>query len=48
LERADKLAASDRPAAEQVWRGIVTLYAGKIWASDLVKQAQERLALANN
>ena len=43
LDRADKLAASDRHAAEQVWRGIVTLYAGKIWASDLVKQAETRL-----
>jgi eukaryotic-like serine/threonine-protein kinase len=48
LERADKLAESDRPAAEQVWRGIVTLYTGKGWAKDLVEQAQTALATAES
>ena len=47
LDRADKLAESDRSAAEQVWHGIVTLYAGKIWAGDLVQQAEQRLTPAN-
>ena len=44
LERADKLAESDRPAAEKIWQGIVTLYAGKSWAKDLVEQAEARLS----
>ena len=43
LERAGKLEATDRAAAEQIWQGIITLYADKTWAKDLVKQAQERL-----
>jgi hypothetical protein len=44
LERAAKLAESDRPAAEQIWQGIITLYAGKDWAKDLVEQAQAQFA----
>ena len=44
LARAEKLAATDRPAAEQIWRGIVTLYSGQPWAAELVAQAQARLA----
>jgi serine/threonine protein kinase len=44
LERAAKLADSDRAAAEQIWKGIITLYAGKDWAQDLVEQAQAQLA----
>jgi serine/threonine-protein kinase len=44
LERASKLAETDRAAAEKIWQGIVTLYAGKSWAGDLVEQAQSRLA----
>jgi serine/threonine-protein kinase len=43
LERAGRLEATDRAAAEQIWQGIITLYAGKTWAKDLVEQAQERL-----
>jgi hypothetical protein len=43
LERADTLAATDRPAAEKIWQGIVTLYAGKNWAKDLVEQAETKL-----
>jgi serine/threonine-protein kinase len=44
LERAGKLESTDRAAAEQIWQGIITLYADKTWAADLVEQAQERLA----
>ena len=43
LERAEKLSGGDRPAAEQIWHGIITLYAGKTWAADLVEQAREKL-----
>jgi hypothetical protein len=44
LERASKLSEKDRPAAEQIWRGIVTLYGEKSWAKDLVAQAEADLA----
>jgi serine/threonine-protein kinase len=44
LERADKLAATDRAAAEQIWRGIVTLYGDKDWAEELVAEANEKLS----
>ncbi|HZN32497.1 MAG TPA: serine/threonine-protein kinase [Pirellulaceae bacterium] len=44
LERADKLATTDRAAAEKVWRGIDTLYASQPWASDLVAEARAKLA----
>jgi serine/threonine-protein kinase len=43
LERADKLAEADRAGAEKIWQGIVTLYAGKAWAKDLVEQAELEL-----
>jgi serine/threonine-protein kinase len=43
LQRADKLAATDRAAAEQVWRGIVTLYGDKAWAEELVAEASAKL-----
>jgi serine/threonine-protein kinase len=44
LERADKLAARDRSAAEKIWHGIVTLYSGQRWADELVAQARAKLA----
>jgi serine/threonine protein kinase len=43
LERADKAAASDRAAAEQIWRGIVTLYSDQPWAEELVAEARTKL-----
>jgi serine/threonine-protein kinase len=46
LERAERLAASDRRAAEEVWRGIVTLYNERPWARRFVERAQARLAPA--
>jgi eukaryotic-like serine/threonine-protein kinase len=47
LERAAKLAASDREAAEAIWRGVVTLYDGKAWARQLVAKARAELAAVN-
>ncbi|HEX5104607.1 MAG TPA: hypothetical protein VFV87_12390, partial [Pirellulaceae bacterium] len=44
LSRAAKLAETDRGAAEEIWQGIITLYAGKDWAKDLVEQAQTQFA----
>ncbi|MDX1945048.1 MAG: serine/threonine-protein kinase [Pirellulaceae bacterium] len=44
MKRADQLAQDNRIAAEKIWRGIITLYAGKAWAKELVEQAQARLA----
>ncbi len=44
LERARQLATKDRPAAKQVWQGIITLYGDKAWAKDLVEQAAANLA----
>ena len=44
LERAQELAAKDRKAAENFWRGVVTLYGDKSWAKDLVEQAAANLA----
>ena len=43
LERAEKLSASDRATAEQIWRGIVTLYGEQAWAEELVAEARNRL-----
>ena len=43
LERADKLAASDRAAAKQIWSGIVTLYGEQPWAEQLVAEARTKL-----
>jgi serine/threonine protein kinase len=43
LERAAKLAESDRPGAEKIWRGIITLYSDQPWASELVEQARSAL-----
>jgi serine/threonine-protein kinase len=44
LNRADSLAKSDRASAEQIWRGIVTLYDDKRWANELVAAAKGKLA----
>jgi serine/threonine-protein kinase len=44
LDRAGKLAEKDKAAAAKIWRGIVTLYADKPWAKDLVEQAEAKLA----
>ena len=43
LERAEQLASTDRAAATKIFEGIVTLYAGKSWAKELVEQAQANL-----
>ena len=45
LQRADDLAAQDRPSAIKIWRGIEVLYADKPWASSLVEQARDKLSL---
>jgi len=44
LERAEQLAGSDRTSAVKIWQGIVTLYGGKLWARELVAEAQGKLA----
>jgi serine/threonine-protein kinase len=44
IDRADQLSKTDRPAAEQIWRGIITLYRGKSWANELIEAAEARLA----
>jgi hypothetical protein len=44
LARAEQLAENDPPAAQRIWQGIVTLYAGKSWANELVAEAQEALS----
>jgi hypothetical protein len=46
LGRARELAASDRQAAEAIWRGIVTLYGNKTWAAELVEEAEAELETA--
>ena len=43
LARADALAATDRAAAENIWRGVITLYSGKAWATELVDEARSKL-----
>jgi eukaryotic-like serine/threonine-protein kinase len=43
LRRAEQLASGDRAAAERIWRGIVTLYADKVWARELVAEAEQKL-----
>jgi serine/threonine protein kinase len=45
LERAEELAESDRAAAQRIWQGVVTLYDGKQWATELVAEARSRLAV---
>jgi hypothetical protein len=44
LERADRVAETNPPAARPIWEGIVTLYRGKAWAKSLVETAKSRLA----
>ncbi len=44
LDRAHHLAKTDRDSAEQIWRGIITLFHGKPWANQLVQTAKARLA----
>lgn len=46
LERAEQLAASDRAAAEAIWRGIITLYGSHSWAKELVAEARAKLDAA--
>jgi hypothetical protein len=43
LKRADALASTDPAAAEQIRRGIITLYGDKTWARDLIEAAETRL-----
>src|SRR5262249_20528123 len=43
LARADRLVKSNRDAAQQIWRGIVTLYGQKSWAKPQVDEAESRL-----
>lgn len=43
LARANALAATDRAAAEQICRGIITLYAGQPWAAELLAEAELQL-----
>jgi hypothetical protein len=43
LARAEQLAASDPAAANRIWQGIITLYADKSWARELVAEAQAAL-----
>jgi hypothetical protein len=47
LDRAEQLATSNRPAAEKIWQGIITLYRDKRWAHELVETAQRHLAEPN-
>jgi serine/threonine protein kinase len=47
LDRAAAVAQDDPRAAQQIWRGIVTLYADKRWASELVAAAQAKLEDSN-
>lgn len=44
LDRADRLAETNPPAARPIWEGIITLYQGKAWAKSLVETAEARLA----
>jgi len=43
LKQADRLAATDRRAAERIWQGVIRLYGKKPWAADLVAQARTAL-----
>src|SRR4029079_4986282 len=43
LDRADHLAATDQPAAQQIWHGVITLYGEKPWAHDLIETARRKL-----
>jgi serine/threonine-protein kinase len=43
LDRADHLAATDQPAAQQIWHGVITLYGEKPWAHDLIETARKKL-----
>jgi hypothetical protein len=43
LKRADALASTDPAAAEQIRRGIITLYGDKAWARQFVKAAEAEL-----
>jgi hypothetical protein len=38
LDRAEQIAAGDSAAAAKIWQGIVTLYADKAWAKELVAE----------
>ena len=44
LARAEQLAASDPAAANRIRQGIITLYADKSWAQELVAEAQAALS----
>jgi eukaryotic-like serine/threonine-protein kinase len=48
LERAEQIVASDREAAQRIWRGILTLYQDKAWAHELVQEANSRLKASGN
>ena len=43
LQRAEQLAATDRPAANKIQQGIITLYGNKSWAKELIEQARTNL-----
>jgi serine/threonine-protein kinase len=43
LDQADKLQTDDPETAEQIYRGVIELYADKQWASELVERAKKAL-----
>jgi serine/threonine-protein kinase len=43
LDRAEQLAAANRPEADKIWEGVITLYRDKRWAKELVETARRRL-----
>jgi eukaryotic-like serine/threonine-protein kinase len=43
LDRAKQIAGGDPDTAAKIWQGIITLYAGKSWAKELVDEAQDKL-----
>ncbi len=47
LAAADRLQESHPTDAMAIWRGIISLYSDKAWATDYVRQAQESLEKLN-
>jgi serine/threonine protein kinase len=43
LDRADAIAGDDLQTAQKIWRAVIELYDGKIWATDLVDRARAKL-----
>jgi hypothetical protein len=44
MQRAEQLAATNLPAAQKIWQGIITLYGDKSWAKEWVGKAQAHLS----